>query len=129
MHWRSHYGIHRSAEKIRDFLHGCYKKYTEEIIFEEKDEDGNVISSTKGMSKIFDVPLLDETINYNDDEGNFDRIVAAELAIALAMKLDPLYGAIGGEGDVRIKAMYTVTPKKQLFSSSRSLFTNKKKLF
>ena len=122
------YGIHRSAEKIRDFLHGCYKKYTEEVIFEEKDEEGNVISSTKGMSKIFDVPLLDETINYND-EGNFDRIIAAELAIALAMKLDPLYGAIGGEGDVRIKAMYTVKPKKQLFSSSRSLFTNNKKLF
>jgi len=81
------------------------------------------------MSKIFDVSLLDETINYNDNEGNFDRIVAAELAIALAMKLDPLYGAIGGEGDVRIKAMYDKKPKKQLFASQRGLFTNTKKLF
>jgi len=122
------YGIHRSAEKIRDFLHGCYKKYTEEIIFEEKDAEGNVISTTKGMSKIFDVTLLDETISYND-EGNFDRVIAAELAIALAMKLDPLYGSIGGEGDVRIQAMYAQKPKKQLFTSSRPLFTNNKKLF
>ena len=27
---RRDYGIHRSSEKIRDFLHGCLKKYTEE---------------------------------------------------------------------------------------------------
>lgn len=125
---RRDYGIHRSAEKIRDFLHGCLKKYSESVIFTEKDNDGVIISETKGMSKIFDPLLLEEMIQYNED-GNFDRIIAAELAIALAMKLDPIFGAIGGgnSGD-RIKSLSS--PKKsKMFSQSRGLFNNKGKLF
>ena len=35
---RRDYGIHRSAEKIRLFLHGCLKKYTEEVIHREKND-------------------------------------------------------------------------------------------
>jgi hypothetical protein len=48
---RRDYGIHRSSEKIRDFLHGCLKKYTEEIVHSEKNEEGEIISQTKGMAK------------------------------------------------------------------------------
>ena len=103
---RRDYGIHRSSEKIRDFLHGCLKKYSEEVIHTEKDEDGNIKSEIKGMAKIFDPVLLEEMIQYNES-GNFDRIIAAELAIALAMKLDPIMGKIGGEQDVRIQSMFT----------------------
>lgn len=123
------YGIHRSAEKIRLFLHGCLKKYTEEVLVRQTNNDGEVQPELKGMTKIFDPLLLDEMISYND-EGNFDRIIAAELAIALAMKLDPIMGSIGSEGDVRMKAMYNKNkPKQQLFSSSRNLFVNNNKLF
>lgn len=124
------YGIHRSAEKIRLFLHGCLKKYTEEVLIREgTNEFGEKQPELKGMTKIFDPLLLDEMIAYND-EGNFDRIVAAELAIALAMKLDPIMGAIGSEGDVRIRAMYDVNkPKKQLFSPTRNMFVSNNKLF
>ncbi len=121
------YGIHRSSEKIRDFLHGCLKKYTEEKLRVEKDEQGNEISHVLGMTKIFDPTLLEEIIQYND-EGNFDRIIAAELAIALAMKLDPLYGAIGGNGDERINNLYKHTQKKNtLFGSGNKLFTSNTK--
>jgi hypothetical protein len=126
---RRDYGIHRSAEKIRDFLHGCLKKYTEESIHVEKDDDGNIISETKGMSKIFDPVLLEEMIQYNED-GNFDRIIAAELAVALAMKLDPLMGKIGGEQDERVKSLYKKTKKNTLFTESRGMFNPRKnKLF
>jgi hypothetical protein len=126
---RRDYGIHRSSEKIRDFLHGCLKKYTEEAIHVEKDDDGNIISEIKGMSKIFDPVLLEEMIQYNE-QGNFDRIIAAELAVALAMKLDPIIGKIGGEQDVRITSMFTKNKKNTLFTQSRSMFnTPKSKLF
>jgi hypothetical protein len=126
---RRDYGIHRSSEKIRDFLHGALKKYTEEVMHVEKDDEGNIISETKGMSKIFDPVLLEEMIQYNE-EGNFDRIIAAELAIALAMKLDPIMGKIGGEKDVRMQSMFTKNKKNTLFTESRSMFnTPKSKLF
>lgn len=99
------FGIHRSSEKIRDFLHGCYKKYQEETIFKDVDNDGNVITEILGVSRILDPVLLEETIQYNDT-GNFDRIIAAELAIALAMKMDPIYGSITKKDDVRLTALY-----------------------
>lgn len=127
---RRDYGIHRSAEKVRDFLHSCLKKYTEEVIFEEKDEEGNTTSKTMGMSKIFDPVLLEEMVQYNDD-GNFDRIIAAELAVALAMKMNPLYGKAGGnQQDPRMTSLMNRKKKKSIFQESRGLFRNKKnKLF
>lgn len=126
---RRDFGIHRSAEKIRDFLHGCLKKYSEEAIHVEKDEDGKIISETKGMSKIFDSVLLEEMIQYNEG-GNFDRIIAAELAIALAMKLDPIMGRVGAKEDDRVASLYKIKKKSTLFSESKGMFNNnKRKLF
>jgi hypothetical protein len=122
---RRDYGIHRSAEKIRSFLHGCLKKYSEEVMHVEKDDDGNIISETKGMVKIFDPVLLEEMIQYNE-EGNFDRIIAAELAIALAMKMDPIMGKIGSGGDDRIASMFASKQKNKLFTESRGLFNKRK---
>ena len=127
---RRDYGIHRSAEKIRDFLHGCLKKYTEQTLLVEKNEAGDIISEKKGMVKIFDPVLLEEMIQYNED-GNFDRIIAAELAVALAMKMDPIMGKIGSSGDARVMAMHSRIKKNKLFVESRGLFNNrpKQKLF
>lgn len=123
------FGIHRSADKIIDFLHGCLKRYSEEIIFEEKDEQGNIIRQVTGMSKILDPMLLEEMIQYNE-EGNFDRIVAAELALAQAYKMGPIYGPAGGEPDSRIKSLLKVKGKPSLFQESRGLFRKRKsKLF
>lgn len=123
------YGVHRSAEKIRDYLHNCLKKYMEAVVYEEKDDDGNIVKQTTGVSKIFDPVLLEEIIQYND-QGNFDRIVAAELAIAQALKMDPILGKVGGSGDDRLKAFFRPNKNNQLFTESRGLFQRKKsKLF
>jgi hypothetical protein len=126
---RRDYGIHRSSEKIRDFLHGCLKKYTEEVIQSEKNEEGEIISQTKGIVKILDPVLLEEMIQYNES-GNFDRIIAAELAIALAMKLDPVIGRVGDNEDGRMKALHKRKKGNRLFTESRGLFGGSKhKLF
>jgi hypothetical protein len=124
------FGIHRSARKVIDYLHTCLKRYMEDVIYSEKDEDGNVIKEVSGVSKIFDPMLLEEIIQYNE-EGNFDRIIAAELAIAQALKMDPILGKIGGSGDDRIKSLYSKKLKSnKLFSSSKNMFnTRQNKLF
>ena len=123
------YGVHRSAQKIIDYLHNCLKKYMEEVIYTEKNEAGDIIREQTGVSKIFDPVLLEEIIQYND-QGNFDRIVAAELAIAQALKMDPIMGRVSGSGDDRVKAMFSPQKKNTLFSESRGLFNSKKrKLF
>jgi len=122
------YGIHRTAIKVIDYLHTCLKTYMEQVIYTEKDENGNITRETHGVSKIFDPVLLEEVIQYND-QGNFDRIIAAELAIAQAMKMDPIIGRVGGSGDERVKSM---SRKKMnpLFMPSRGVFNrNKSKLF
>jgi hypothetical protein len=120
------YGVHRSSEKIRDYLHNCLKKYMEEVVYTEKDEDGNIIKEVQGVSKIFDPVLLEEIIQYND-QGNFDRIIAAELAIAQALKMDPVMGKVGGSSDPRVSAIFKPNKKNVLFTESRGLFNKVKK--
>ena len=124
------YGIHRSAQKIIDYLHTCLKRYMEDVIYSEKDDEGNVTKEITGVSKMFDPMLLEEIIQYND-EGNFDRIIAAELAIAQALKMDPIFGKIGGTNDDRVKSLYSKKLRSNtLFSSSKNMFnTRKNKLF
>ena len=123
------YGVHRSSDKIRDYLHNCLKKYMEESILIERDENGDITKEVRGVTKMFDPVLLEEIIQYNDVD-NFDRIIAAELAIAQALKMDPILGRVGGSGDDRVAAMFKSKPKNQLFTDSRGLFnTKKRKLF
>ena len=112
------YGIHRSSEKIIDYLHTCLKKYMENAIFKETNEAGEVIREVLGVSKIFDPVLLEEIIQYND-QGNFDRIVAAELAIAQALKMDPIMGKIGGTSDERVTSMFKKKRGNVLFTDAR----------
>ena len=123
------YGVHRSAQKIIDYLHNCYKKYMEEVIYTEKNADGVIVRELTGVTKIMDPMLLEETIQYND-QGNFDRIIAAELAIAQAMRMDPIMGRVGKEDDKRITALYKGKHKPTLFPQSKGMFPSKKhKLF
>lgn len=125
------YGIHRSAQKIIDFLHSCLKNYLEEVIQRDTDEEGSVIKELLGVSRIYDPILLEEIIQYNEDS-NFDRIVAAELAIAQALKMNPIIGKIGGDGNLIVEALFknkpiagnTIFPKK-----SKSMFSRKRTLF
>ena len=120
------FGIHRSSDKIRDYLHNCLKKYMEETIYKETDEEGNTTREVLGVSKVLDPVLLEEVIQYNDI-GNFDRIIAAELAIAQALKMDPIMGLIGGNKDDRVTAMFKPKHKNMLFTESRGQFNNRRK--
>jgi len=125
------FGIHRSALKIISFMHGQMKKYLEEQLVLEKDDNGVIIREVLGVNRILDPVLLEEIIQFHDDL-NTDRLVAAELAIALANKLDPILGAIGGSGDPRIVSLHkNKTKKRSTFSNnSRSTFNRKSlKLF
>jgi len=122
------YGVHRSSDKIRDFLHNCLKKYFEEELLTEKDENGNIKRQVLGINRIADPLLLEEVIKYNDKEGNFDRVIAAELAIAQAMKMDPIFGK-AGQTDNRVKSIYTKKDKPNtIFPESNGLFGKRKKL-
>ena len=123
---RREYGIHRSSQKIIDYLHNCLKKYLEGSIYKETNEAGETVREVLGISKIFDPVLLEEVIQYNDS-GNFDRIIAAELAIAQALKMDPIFGKIGGSSDDRVAAMHAGKGKTPLFSTSRGIFNNRKR--
>lgn len=124
------YGIHRSALPIRNFLHTTYKKYMERVDYEERDENGSVIYEMQGINKIFDPLLLEETIRYDDKDGNFDRVIAAELAIALAFKLDPIIGAAAEERNSIVQSLGNRKPANILFPKGSNLFVNRKrKLF
>jgi len=101
----------------------------EESVYKETNDNGDTVKEIFGTSKILDPMLLEEIIQYND-EGNYDRIVAAELAIAQAIKMDPIMGRVGGSGDPRVKALFMNREYRPLFTESRGLFNRRKhKLF
>jgi len=124
-------GIHRSSLSIRNFLDGTFKSYLDEIISIEKNENGSVIKETTGVSRIPDIMLLEEITKFSKDvknKVNTDRVIAAELAVALAMKLDPVIGSVGLT-DGRIEAIYNNKKNKQLFTNTRKTFGKTKRLF
>ena len=123
------YGVHRSADKIVDFLHGGLKKYLEEELVIEKDDQGIITRQIVGVHRVFDPLLLEEVIQYND-EGNFDRLVAAELAIAQANHMDPIYGKVGDKDSRAMSLLKKNKQKSPLFGESKGIFRGKKrKLF
>lgn len=126
------FGIHRSAEKIRTHLHNLMKDYLEEQIVVEKDDEGKIINEVLGVNRILDSVLLEEVIQFHDDL-NTDRLVAAELAIAQAVKMDPIMGAIGEKGDPRIESLFSNRKKKNkriFIGGNRRMFSKRtNKLF
>lgn len=119
------YGIHRSAKQIRDFLDGQLKEYLDQVIYEEKDQDGSITKQIFGASRILDPMLLEEVIKF-DKEKNFDRVIAAELAIALANKLNPVIKINSLEADSRIQAYYSkITKSPEKRDNSKSIFRMK----
>lgn len=124
-------GIHRSSEKIRDMLRAGSKNYLDEVVKREKDEAGSVISETLGVAKIPDPMLLEEIVNFNEEEGNYDREVAFSLAIAMRNHLDPIIGKIGGEDDPRISSIFKkpITGSKLFKQSGTHFNKQRRKLF
>lgn len=121
------FGVHRSAEKIRAHLHDSLKKYMDQVLFQEKDDKGSVIKEVLGVHKILDPMLLEEIIKWNDTD-NFDRVIAAELAIALARHLDPIIGKTSSQDtDPRYIELYSKNKSGgKLFVQSRGIFSRVK---
>jgi hypothetical protein len=123
------YGIHRSSDKIRDHLNACLKRYLEDVIHIEKDPNtGEIIRETLGVNRILDPILLEEIIKFNED-GNFDRQVAASLALALVYHLDPILGKVNNNDDPRYDALFKKRGKgkNKLFPSANTIFSSSKK--
>lgn len=113
------FGVHRSSETMRNFLHGQFKQYMEEVIDELRDENGSVIKETLGVSRIPDPMLLEEVIQFNED-GNYDRIIAAELAIAQANKMNSIVIVKSADSDPRVRAARSRAMKKRAGATSPS---------
>ncbi len=128
-------GIHRSAEKVRNFLRSCLKRYLDDPIYKEIGDKGQTIKEVLGVSRVHDPMLLEEIIKFNAKEGNFDREVAASLAVALADKMTPI-GKVGNRmDDTRYQSLFkskeVEVHKPDLFrsNSSRLFAKRRNKLF
>src|SRR5690606_9283608 len=91
------YGIHRSSERIRNWLRTQLKGYLEEEVYTERDEEGNIITQVLGVNRIQDEMLLEELINFNEED-NFDREIAFSLEVAMAYALDSSLGTVDSLG-------------------------------
>ena len=98
---RRDYGIHRSSERIRLHLDGLLKSYLDDVIYKEEEKE------TLGITRVFDPMLLEEIIHFNSEEGNYDRVVAAQLAIALADHLNPQFVVASEKQDPRFQAYFS----------------------
>lgn len=124
------FGIHRSAEKIRDHLHGCLKAHLDEKLVIERDDEGSITVEHLGVMRVKDTMLLEEVINFNEVD-NFDREVAASLAVALAYHLDPIIGQVSSNVDARVANLYNKAAKgsPQLFKKDLKPAFKQRKLF
>lgn len=104
-------GIHRSSSQIRTYLHGVLKRYLDEKIGVKRNEKDEAMGDILGVSRILDSMLLEEIIKFNED-GNFDREVAASLAIALAVHLDVQFVVSSTEGDARLREYFSRNKKR-----------------
>ncbi len=115
-------GIHRSSEKVRNFLRTCLKRYLDDPVLQETDESGRIIKEVLGVSRVMDPMLLEEVIKFNAKDGNYDREVAASLAVALADKMVPI-GKIGNKmEDSRYKSLFK---SKDIEIQASKLFNKK----
>ncbi len=126
-------GIHRSSEKVRSFLRTCLKRYLDDVIYREEGPDGSVIKEVFGVTKVLDPMLLEEVIKFNSKDGNYDREVAASLAIALADKMAPMGKANSTANDPRYRSLFEnkrQEGQKLFLPNKRNIFTGRKrKLF
>lgn len=123
-------GIHRSAYRIRMYLHTVLKQYLDEKIGSRRNDKDEVVGDILGVTRVLDTMFLEEIIKFTEDL-NCDREVAASLAIALARHLDPQLKVSSVDTDPRLKAYWADAKKTPAMFSERniSMFPRKHKLF
>lgn len=122
-------GIHRSSEKIRNFLRGCLKRYLDDVVLKEVDDKGSVTREVLGVSKVMDSMLLDEIIKFNAKEGNYDREVAASLALALADKMTPLGKVNSNMTDPRYQSLFKTNTSSSPMETSKLFKLTRSSIF
>lgn len=83
------FGVSRSSDKVQNFLESLTASYLDEVVHQSKDTEGSVISEILGVSRIYDIPLLQELLTYEKGK-NADRYVSFSLALAQANDLNPV---------------------------------------
>jgi hypothetical protein len=69
--------------KIKDYFNELIIEYCNEVIGTEFDDDGNS-REIYGVTRIKDVMLLKELLNFNPRKGNYDRIISFGAALMVA---------------------------------------------
>lgn len=126
---RRQYGL-PATPKVIAHLNGLLKNYLEQIISTERDENGAVIKEILGITRILDPILLEEIIKFNAD-GNFDRIRAASIAIAVAVHLDARHIVASSVDDPRLMAYFSSSKKSSsslLLGKSSTAFYSRSKV-
>lgn len=126
-------GISRANAKVRDLLRTNFKQYMEEPFTSIPLPGSTETKTLLGVEKVNDFVLLEEIEKWNVD-GNFDREVAASLAITAAKKLDQQRITVSITGDdprFMIKknknGSAIVNRKREIFSPVRTSFIKSKK--
>lgn len=119
------FGVSRSSDKVQNFLESLTASYLDEVVHQEKDAEGSVISEVLGVSRIYDIPLLQELLTYEKGK-NADRYVAFSLALAQANDLNPVMNPKSeGESNPLIQGIISrAKDRSSLFSRSGQSILN-----
>lgn len=126
---KADFGVSRAADKTQAFLENLAKTYLDEIVHQELDSQGSVVSEKLGVSRIYDKPLLQEFLTYERGR-NADRYVAFTLALAQANDIDiNLNPETKKKNDELIKSLYEKKAGRRTFSRPvKNSLTSKKKI-
>lgn len=113
------FGIHMSNPAIRSHVFDQLKKHLDAPLSRTKDIKGNVIEEILGVTTVMDPMLLEEIVKFNFDD-NFDRVIAAAIAVTLANHLDPLYKISDTKKDERFESYFKRNATRTSMVGSRS---------
>lgn len=113
-------------EKNKKYVLDLVINYCWEVLEDGEDEDGVKITKY-GVTRIKDVRLLDEILNYKKG-GNFDRILAFGYALAWVQYLDDM-GVPTKSSSQKMSDFQNELRKAQSYSKSRSFYSTKSRGF
>lgn len=121
------FGVSRSSDKVQSFLEDLTGNYIDEVIDRELDKEGSVIRETIGVSRIYDIPLLQELLTYERGK-NADRYVAFSLALAQAHTLNPVLNPEKKKDQVTMASTIINNAKNsRTFGKNPNKFTQKRR--
>lgn len=121
------FGVSRSSDKVQSFLEELTSNYIDEVIHKNLDQDGSVINEVIGVSRIYDIPLLQELLTYERGK-NADRYVAFSLALAQANDLNPVLNPEKKKDkNSMVEAIINNAKNSRTFGKNPNKFTQKRR--